>query len=277
VAERGRGQPTATLPAPRPFLKWAGGKQALALRLVAAFPPAFERYFEPFLGGGSVLLALRPGRAVVADRNEWLIDAWEQIRDDPGALLAELLPLPNTREDFVRLRAIDPRALAPARRAALFVYLNKTAFRGLFRVNRAGRFNTPWGAYARRFADPDNLRALSAALRAVAFRRGDFEAGLAGIEPGDFAYLDPPYWPQGGYADFARYTRDPFRAQDHERLAACVQRLDAAGVRFALTNSDTDAVRALYRGFRLTRIAARREINLSAARRGITELLVRNY
>lgn len=263
--------------APRPFLKWAGGKQALAVRLVAGFPPVGARYFEPFLGGGSVLLALAPARAVVADRNDWLIDAWEQIRDDPDAVLAELLPLPNTREDFLRLRGLDPRAESPARRAALFVYLNKTAFRGLFRVNRAGRFNTPWGAYARRYADPDNLRALSAALSGVRFRRGDFELGLAGITADDFAYLDPPYWPQGGYADFARYTREPFRAEDHERLAACVRRLDAAGVRFALTNSDTAAVRALYRGFRMTGLASRREINLTASRRGIQELLIRNY
>lgn len=270
-----------TLPAPpaapRPFLKWAGGKQALAARLVETFPREFERYFEPFLGGGSVLLALRPPRAVAADRNAWLIDAWEQIRDAPDAVLDELVPLPNTREDFLRLRGEDPWALPPPRRAALFVYLNKTAFRGLFRVNRAGRFNTPWGAYARRYADPANLRALSLALRPVLFRRGDFEAGLAGITERDFAYLDPPYWPQGGYADFARYTSEPFRAEDHERLAAFARALDARGVRFALTNSDTDAVRALYRGFELTRIAARREINLSAARRGIEELLIRNY
>jgi DNA adenine methylase len=266
--------PTAS---PRPFLKWAGGKQALAARLVETFPREFERYFEPFLGGGSVLLALRPGRAVAADGNAWLIDAWEAIRDAPDAVLAELGPLPNTREDFLRLRALDPWTLPPARRAALLVYLNKTAFRGLFRVNRAGRFNTPWGAYARRYADPDNLRALSQALRGVVFRRGDFEAGLAGIAERDFAYLDPPYWPQGGYADFARYTREPFRSHDHERLAACVRGLDARGVRFALTNSDTDAVRALYRGFEMTRIAARREINLSASRRGIDELLIRNY
>lgn len=263
-------------PAARPILKWAGGKQAQAERLVAAFPERFARYFEPFLGGASVFLALRPARAVLADRNEWLIDAYRAVRDQPEEVADALRRLPNTRADFLRVRARDPRALPPVLRAAHLVYLNKTCFRGLFRVNRQGRFNVPWGAYDRRTFDPDNLRRFAHALRGADLRAGDFEEGLRGIAPGDFAYLDPPYYKIGGYSDFNRYTDAPFREADHERLAARVRELDARGVGFALTQSDTPFVRGLFAGFRVRRVSARREINLSRHRRDVDELLITN-
>jgi DNA adenine methylase len=183
---------------------------------------------------------------------------------------AVLGALPNTREDYLRIRAIDPRRLGPVRRAAHLVYLNKTCFRGLFRVNRQGRFNVPYGAYARRYFDPANLLRFAARLQGVEIRCGDFASGLEGVTARDLVYLDPPYYKLGGYADFDRYTDAPFREADHERLAALCRDLDRRGVRFTLSQSDTPFVRRLFAGFRQERIDARREIQLSRrpARRG---------
>jgi DNA adenine methylase len=269
--------PWAPAPASaRPILKWAGGKQALAERLVATFPGRFERYFEPFVGGASVFLALQPRRAVLCDRNLWLVETYQAVRDQAADVARELRALPNTREDYERIRARDPRTLPPARRAAQLVYLNKTCFRGLFRVNRAGRFNVPYGGYQRRYFDPDNLERFARSLAGVDLRCGDFEAGLAGITSRDFAYLDPPYYTLGGYSDFNRYTDQPFTEADHERLAAACRALDGRGVRWALTQSDTAFVRRLFAGFRVSRIRARREINLASSRRDIVELLITN-
>jgi len=262
--------------APRPILKWAGGKQALAERLVADFPPRFERYFEPFVGGASVFLCLQPRRAVLCDRNAWLVETYRAVRDHAGEVARELSALRNTREDFLRIRALDPRALPPPRRAAHLVYLNKTCFRGLFRVNRAGRFNVPYGGYQRRYFDPANLSRFAASLAGVDLRCGDFECGLEGITARDFAYLDPPYHKLGGYSDFNRYTDQPFVEADHARLANVCRALDRRSVRWAVTQSDTALVRRLFAGFRVRRIRARREINLASSRRDIVELLITN-
>lgn len=262
---------------PEPFVKWAGGKQALALQLLARFPGQFERYFEPFLGGGALFFALRPSRAVLGDANAWLVQTYATLRDDCAAVIAALQRLPNTRADFLRIRAEELEPLAPAERAARFIYLNKTCFRGLFRVNAGGRFNVPYGAYQRRTHDPLVLNAVARALRGIELVASDFATTLAAAGPGDFVYLDPPYWKLGGWADFNRYTPGRFTAADHERLAAACRDLDARGVRFVLSNSDVDPVRALFRGWQIEPIAARREICLDSSRRDVQELVIRNF
>ncbi len=261
----------------RPFIKWAGGKQALVADLVGRFPERFERYFEPFLGGGSVFLSLRPSNAVLADQNRWLVDTYRAVRWSWRRVVAELEALPNTRRDYLQIRARDPWSLALAERAAQFIYLNKTGFRGLFRVNRAGRFNVPYGEYDRRTHDPDQLRDVARALRGVTLRCGDFESALSDVTARDFVYLDPPYVKQGGHADFNRYTADQFRQRDHERLAETCRELSARGVRWLLSQSDTETVRSLYEGFAMERVAARREINLNSRRRDVDELLIRSW
>lgn len=261
---------------PRPFLKWAGGKQALARRLIAHFPEMFGRYYEPFLGGGSVFFELAPPRAVLGDGNAWLIDTYEALRDDWRAVAHKLDRMVNTREEYLRVREIDPARLSPTARAAHFIYLNKTGFRGLFRVNRQGRFNVPYGAYQRRYYDVEALCAAAEALRGAMLRRGDFESTLDGVRAGDFVYFDPPYYKLGGYSDFNRYTPAQFREDDHRRLAALCRELDARGVRWALSNSDTPFVQELYAGFRVEAIEARREINLKSVRRAVREVLVTN-
>jgi len=261
----------------KPILKWAGGKRALADWLVGRFPGGFARYFEPFLGGGSVLLELRPEKAIIGDRNDWLLDAYEAIRDDHNRVAEILDGLANTREEFERIRAIRPEEVGLHQRAAHLIYLNKTCFRGLFRVNRTGAFNVPYGAYDRRYYDPENLEAVAQRLQGVEIRRGDFESTLADAEADDFVYLDPPYYKLGGFSDFDRYTKLKFREDDHIRLAALCRRLDARGVRWAVSNSDTPLVRELFEGFRTLNVAARREINLNARGRAVNELLIMNY
>ncbi len=260
-----------------PVLKWAGGKQGIAVRLVELFPSDFDRYFEPFVGGGSVLFTLRPQKAIIGDANDWLIDTYEAIREDPAQVAKLLDGLENTKEEYLRVRSIPPQELPLFQRAAHLVYLNKTCFRGLFRVNRQGRFNVPYGQYNRRYYDPANLRAVSEALENIEFRRGDFELCLRDVAEDDFVYMDPPYYKLGGYADFNRYTRDQFRANDQFRLAALCRELDLRRVRWAVSNSDTSFIRDLFDGYHLNPLKNRREINLNSQSRNITELLITNY
>jgi DNA adenine methylase len=261
----------------KPVLKWAGGKQALAERLIRFFPDKFSRYYEPFVGGGSVLLTLQPERAIIGDLNDWLLDTYVAIRTDHAKVAEHLNGMINTKEEYERIRAIQPDALDLFQRAAHLIYLNKTCFRGLFRVNRKGHFNVPYGAYERRYYDPENLVAVANCLRDAEIRRTDFELCLADVTPEDFVYMDPPYYKQGGYSDFDRYTRWKFRENDHMRLAAVCRELDQRGVRWAVSNSDTPLVRSLFAGYTTHDIANRREINLNSQQRDINELLITNY
>jgi DNA adenine methylase len=267
----------ATATKPKPFVKWAGGKQGIAGKLVELFPRSFNSFFEPFIGGGSVLLTLTPNRAVASDLNDWLLDTYQAIRDDWRGVARILDSLPNTKEDYLRIRKVQPEKLDRTRRAAHFIYLNKTCFRGLFRVNRKGTFNVPYGAYQRAYYDAGNLQAASRALAHVEFRHADFELAIHDVQQGDFVYFDPPYHKLGGYSDFNRYTRFQFRESDHLRLASLCRELDERGIRWAVSNSDTPFVREIYKKFSLIPIANRREINLNSQNRGIDELLIVNY
>ena len=260
---------------PRPFIKWAGGKQAIAAEIVGRFPAKMGTYYEPFLGGGSVFFELAPTRAVLADSNGWLVDTYKAIRNDATKVARELDGLVNTKDEFLRIRAVSPDTLELPRRAAHFIYLNKTCFRGLYRVNRSGQFNVPYGAYERRYYDIDELKAASIRLKGVELLNDDFEVVLANAKRGDFVYLDPPYYKLGGYSDFNRYTPGQFREADHERLASLCVKLDRRGVKWALSNSDTPLVRELFRDFEVGKVKARREINLNSRRRDIEELYLR--
>lgn len=250
-----------------PILKWAGGKQGIVKGLVDLFPRRFDRYFEPFVGGASVLLALRPQDAVIGDANEWLTDTYEAVRRDARQVADILDGLENTKEEFLRVRAILPRDLPLPYRAAYLIYLNKTCFRGLFRVNGRGQFNVPYGRYTGRYYDPENLEAVARVLRDVEIRQGDFERCLRDVADKDFVYLDPPYHKLGGFSDFNRYTKEGFKEQDHFRLAALCRELDLRGVRWAVSNNDTALVRELYEGYELTVLSNRRKINLNAKNR----------
>ena len=277
---------------PSPFVKWAGGKAQLMSQFEPFFPTGFERYVEPFVGGGSVFFYLfRQGRlagkeSVLIDSLEELINCYRAIQSRVEELLAALQrhePHKHDKEYFYRLRAWD-RVPGYAQRdeierAARFLFLNRTCYNGLYRVNRRGTFNVPFGRHDNpTVCAADNLRAVSRALQGVALLAGDFTLCLETVAPGDFCYLDPPYDPLSGTANFTSYTSDDFGAKDQQRLADLFRELDRLGCQVMLSNSSTEFIRELYGGFEQVEVQAIRAISSKADARGaIPELLVMNY
>ncbi|TMA75411.1 MAG: DNA adenine methylase [Deltaproteobacteria bacterium] len=261
-----------------PFLKWVGGKTSLLPELLRHVPPRIRRYHEPFVGGGALFFAVVPRRAVLSDNNAELVHCYRQVRDDVHAVLAALARHVYERQHYQGVRALDPLHLSSAERAARFIYLNKTCFNGLWRVNRAGRFNVPIGRYTNpRFYDPGALLAASSVLARTDLLHAPFEDAILKAAPGDFVYLDPPYDPVSATSSFASYTADGFTWDDQKRLARACIALNRRGVRFLLSNSATDRVRELYRGFEQRLVRAPRFINSKAECRGrVDELLVFN-
>lgn len=261
-----------------PFIKWAGGKQSVADQLLGCFPEKFECFYEPFVGGGSVFMATEWKNAVISDVNGWLVDTYKAIRDDWRRVAKILDTMPNDKSFFLELRSKHASAhKSHFDRAAAFIYLNKTCFRGLFRVNKMGYFNVPYGEYDRRYYDPGNLQGVSELLTRVEILHGDFELCLGTAKSVDFVYFDPPYYKLGGYSDFNRYTPEQFKEAEHIRLAALCRELDQRGIRWAVSNSDTPFTRELFQGYCATPLSARREINLNSRDRNVSELVFTNY
>ncbi len=270
--------------APGPFLKWAGGKAQLLAAFRGLYPrQPIQRYVDPFLGGGAVFFhvkeTLKPRRALLADANGELIATYKAIRSDVEGVIEALMRHKENHGEkyFYELRTKNPTS--PSERAARLIYLNKTCFNGLYRVNSRGIFNVPFGRYENpSIFDPQALRGASAALRAVTLRTGDFRKTLDKAGEGDFVYLDPPYQPVSSTANFTSYTNQPFGQSDQEALAALYGRLAKRGCLMMLSNSDTRFVRKLYRGFDVRTVPARRNINSRGDRRGpVTEVVVLNY
>lgn len=271
----------STTPRAKPFLKWAGGKTRLLGTLSELLPDDIRTYYEPFLGGGALFfhLALQ-GRfrsAVLNDVNPELVNCYRVVRDSAPELVEELGDLEVSKAVFEELRRVDPTSLSPVRRAARMLYLNKTAFNGLYRVNRSGRFNVPWGAYDRpKVLDEPNLVACSRLLQeSTQVRDGDFVASVQTASSGDVVYFDPPYVPLSPTANFESYTKDGFSRSDHERLATCVRDLARRGVKVLVSNSDTPVVRELYAGFQILTVRMRRNISSKGDGRGpVNEVIV---
>lgn len=261
----------------RSFLKWAGGKTRYAETLANLAPPFEGTYWEPFMGSAALFFELAPERAVLSDANEELVICFQEVARDPHAVMAALDRMPNTREYFHLVRRRDTATLSRLERAARVVYLNKTSFRGLWRVNRRGEFNVPYGAYDRPYYNRETLLRASEALQGVVIRCADFAAALQEAKAGDWVYLDPPYVPIGGYSDFKRYTAGQFHEDDHRRLASLMHEASGRGVYVMLTNADTPLVRDIFEGFGMARLPTRRDINLNAAGRGSADLIVTNY
>ncbi|WP_328340814.1 DNA adenine methylase [Micromonospora sp. NBC_00421] len=272
-------QPTRLLPgAGKPFLKWAGGKTRYASTLVSAAPEFTGTYREPFLGSGAVFFELNPAKAVLSDANEELVTCFRQVAKDAEAVMKRLDEHPNTREHFAEIRRQDPAELSDVERAARVIYLNKTSFRGLWRVNRKGQFNAPYGAYDRPYYNRRTLLEAAKLLDGTEIRVADFAEQLDEASEGDWVYLDPPYVPLGGWADFQRYTPGQFGRDDHVRLCAAMKRASGRGALVTLSNSDTPFVRQLFADdFHIARMATRRDINLQSDKRGSWDLVVTNY
>jgi DNA adenine methylase len=265
---------------PAPFLKWAGGKGQLRELILARLPARIDDYFEPFVGGGAIFFALaaqkRFRRAMLADRNASLIDTYRAVRDDVESVIRDLQKHRYEEEYFYAVRAIDPETLDLAARAARMIYLNRACFNGLYRVNRSGRFNVPFGRYTNpTLCDAEGLRAASATLQGVELVAADFEVVVAGARPGDAVYFDPPYFPLSATSSFTAYDPYPFREEEHRRLARAHRALGERGVLALLSNSDCPFTRQLFEGLPVETVHASRSINSVATRRGkITELLV---
>jgi len=274
---------------PRPFLKWAGGKTQLLPQFDALYPSSqsVRRYIEPFAGSAAVFFHVRslfrPEQVFLADSNEELINVYRAIRDDVETVIRRLAKhkVAHSRDHYYRVRAQRPHRLSNLSRAARMIYLNKTCFNGLYRVNGSGAFNVPLGRYKNPpIVDAENLRAVSDALRVVTLKVAHFEETLDYAREGDFIYFDPPYYPVSQTSYFTSYTSASFQASDQERLADVYTALAGRGCLLMLSNSDTPFIRQLYRRFavRTWTVRARRSINSSADRRGsVSELVVLNY
>lgn len=268
----------ALLPRPKPILKWAGGKQQMLDVLLKRVPPLckYERYIEPFFGGGALFFALQPENAVIADSNPELINLYRVVASDVEAVIGHLRHMRTDTHTFYTVRAQDCNELSPAERAARTIYLNRTCFNGLYRVNRRGQFNVPYGRYTNpTICDEDSLRAASLALQGAEIVLGDYKDVLrqhAG--PGDFVYLDPPYLPISVYSDFKRYTKEQFYESDHRALAAEVRRLHELGCYVVLTNSNHPLVHSLYSDFTVEVFPTRRNINKVASKRTGEDVVV---
>lgn len=271
----------------KPLVKWAGGKRQLLPHIHAALPDGTpRRYYEPFIGGGAVLFSLTPACARVNDLNSEMINLYEVVREGVDELISLVSTYPNDADFFYQLRAVDRdaerfAALSATERAARTLYLNKTCYNGLYRVNSAGQFNAPFGRYKNpTICDADTLRGVHQYFRDndITFTQGDFAAAVAGAGEGDFVYFDPPYDPVNVTSSFTGYQKGGFDRAEQERLKAVCDDLDARGVKFLLSNSATEFIRELYADFSIDTVAATRAINSVGSRRGkVDEVLVRNY
>lgn len=269
----------------RPFLKWAGGKRQLLPEIRRCMPKRISTYYEPFLGGGAVLFDLQPQKSVVNDINAESINVYEVIRRDVESLIPKLKRHKNDKEHYYKTRERDRdrgyKNLDRVTRAARIIYLNKTCYNGLFRVNRQGQFNVPFGRYEKpEIVNEVVLRAVSNYLNEadIQFSNIDFEESLSSARRGNFVYLDPPYDPVSDTASFTGYTLNGFPKDEQERLKRACDKLDRKGCRFLLSNSATPFILELYRKYKTEIVHVGRNINSVASKRGkIEEVLVRNY
>ena len=269
----------------KPVLKWAGGKRQLLEPILSfverAFPDRIDKYYEPFAGGAAVFFALvakaKFRRARLSDMNADLIGVYRALRDDLHSVISELeklRELGHSEDAYYQVRARRP--IKQSTRAARLIYLNRTGYNGLYRVNRSGEFNVPFGRYAKpQILDSSRLQAAAQALQGVELEVEDFERSCRRAKTGDFVYFDPPYLPLSKTANFAAYHAAPFTLTEHERLAKTFARLTQRGVPTLLSNSDTAETRSLYQAFETRTVHAARAINSKASARGkISEILV---
>lgn len=268
--------------APKPFVKWAGGKRQLIDILLLNTPSVFGTFYEPFVGGGALLFALMPEQSVVSDTNAELINAYLVIRNNCEGLIRSLRRHKNEEEYFYKIRSKDPAMLSSVQRASRFIYMNKTCYNGLYRENSKGQFNAPYGRYKNpNIVDAENLRAISSFLKGsqVTILCQDYRTTVMGAQKGDFVYFDPPYHPLSQTASFTKYVRGDFNARNQQELAETFRSLAERGCYVMLSNSNTPFIKKLYKGFKILEIEANRFINCKGDKRGkgLFELIVKNY
>ena len=270
----------------QPVLKWVGGKRQL-LPQIEKHVPDYNRYFEPFIGGGAVLFELCPKSATINDFNPELTNLYKVIKTKHKKLI-ELLKIHkqnNSEEYFYEIRGLDRledyAKLSDVERAARLIYMNKVCYNGLYRVNSSGFFNAPYGKYENpAIFDESNIEEVHKYLKTNDIRilTGDFAAAVADAVPGDFIYFDPPYAPLSATANFTSYSSTGFSADDQRRLKVLCDELNDKGIKFLLSNSNCEFIRDLYKDYEIEMVDAKRAINCKGSGRGtIKEVLVRNY
>lgn len=270
------------------FVKWAGGKLQLIDQFKSFFPDKFNSYFEPFVGSGAVafyiLQKYKPKRVVLSDINEELINAFNVIKNNVEDLIAKLNEhkenhTKNDKTYFYKMRVLNPSTLTHLERAARFIYLNKTCFNGLYRVNSKGQFNVPIGSYKNPdIVQADKLRRISNLLKTVKIKVMSFEKITDLAKKGDLIYFDPPYYPLKTGKSFTAYTKNNFLEKEQEKLAEVFTQLNKKGCKVMLSNSDTKFIKELYKDYSVNTVKATRMINCNGADRGkINEVVVTNY
>lgn len=270
-----------------PILKWVGGKRQL-LDSIEQLIPKCSTYYEPFIGGGAVLFSRQPDKAVINDSNPELINVYLTIKNEPEALIEKLKEhkVNSSEEYFYSIRALDRdkevfENMTNVERAARIIYLNKTCYNGLFRVNSSGEFNSPWGKYKNpNITNETTINALHTYFNKanITIKCGDYKDALKGIRKGAFVYFDPPYMPISSSASFTGYTAGGFGEQEQIALKEQCDALDAKGIKFLLSNSSCPFIEDLYKDYIIEHVNAKRAINANPEKRGeIKEVLVRNY
>lgn len=274
---------------PKPFVKWVGGKRQLLaqFRRLNLYPPEkFDirtgRYFEPFVGGGAVFFDLLPEKGFLSDLNKELVTTYNVIKNNVEGLIASLKKHKTDKEYFLKIRAQDPKTLSDLAVASRFIFLNRTCFNGLYRVNSKGGFNVPYGKYSNPLiCDEDNLIKVSKSLRNIEIKHQDYKEVLRNAKKGDFVYFDPPYYPVSKTASFTSYTKEAFLDKEQLELRDTYIELHKRGCFVMLSNSDTPFINKIYsglKGIRVNKVEAGRAINSKGSGRGkITEVLVTNY
>ncbi|MDO5088559.1 MAG: DNA adenine methylase [Leptotrichiaceae bacterium] len=267
-----------------PILKWVGGKRQILSEIMPLINKKYSTYVEPFVGGGAVLFELQPKKAIINDLNKELINVYMTVRDFPEELIEELKKHDeqNTEKYFYKLRALDRESdyetISNIEKAARIVYLNKTCYNGLYRVNSAGQFNTPYGKYKNpNIVNESAIRAISKYFREVniEIRQGDYKEILKGLRKSSFVYLDPPYMPISSSSSFTGYTENGFSYEQQVILKQECDKLRKKGISFLQSNSDCSEIRELYKEYEIKSVKAKRSINSIGNKRGeINEVLI---
>lgn len=267
----------------KPILRWAGGKQKLAPKLATFAPDVnkYNRYYEPFFGGGAVFFKLDPHKAILGDINSELVNCYRQIQKNYEEVFEKLRRYVqrNDRSFYYRVRNRSTTSMSASGRAALFIYLNKTAFNGIYRVNTKGQFNVPYGPSKNGPAIPskDHLSDVAKAFSGKIFRKGDFETIVNDATEGDFVYLDPPYPPRNSTGYFTHYTPNRFTWEDQERVAEVFNQLSNRSCKVMLSNSGQKKVINLYQDFHVRRLSVTRWLGSNGDRFKVHEIVVTNY
>lgn len=275
---------------PKPFIKWVGGKRQLLkqFKLMNLYPPkdfnpSKAKYFEPFVGGGAVFFDLLPQKAILSDLNSELVITYNVIKSDVQKLIKSLKKHKHNKDYFLKIRKKNPEKLSDIEKASRFIYLNKSGFNGMYRVNKSGKFNVLFGSQTNPLiCDEENLLKVSESLKDVKIIEQDYKQVLKDVKRGDFVYFDPPYYPINRTSSFTGYTADGFLKKEQEDLRDVYFELHKKGCFVMLSNSNTEFIEKLYSGLdkkiKAHKVNASRMINSDATKRGkIKEVLVINY